>query len=138
MKGNSTILFLATLAVPAIGILIAGCATTSAGTYVPAMIPGKNESVIVIRRKSTIVGSLASMKVWIDDVEVASSIRNGQEVKYIISDGEYSIQAGSSSVDKGQSVSFSVSGEEITFFAEPQTGVKAARFKLTQTGKRKL
>lgn len=78
------------------------------------------------------------MKVWVDDTEVASSIRSGQEVKLIITDGEHSIQAGSTAIDKGTAVSFSVTGEEITFFAEPQMGIAAARFKLTQSGKRNL
>jgi hypothetical protein len=138
MKRNSVTLFLAVLTVLAIGIIMAGCATTPVGTDVPAVIPGENESVIVVRRKSTFVGSAVSMTVWVNDVEVASSIGNGQEVRLIVTDGEHLIQAGSTAIDKGKSVSFSASGEELTFFAEPQMGLISARFKLTQTGKIKL
>jgi P pilus assembly chaperone PapD len=138
MKGNSTTMFLAFLTVLSISIIMAGCATNSVGLDVSAVIPGENESVIVVQRKSTVVGSAVSMTVWVDGVEVASSVRNGQEVRFIIADGEHSIQAGSTSIDKGKSVSLSVVGEEITFFAEPQLGLIAARFKLTQTGKRGL
>jgi hypothetical protein len=131
-------MFLATLTVLSIGIIMAGCATTPVGTDVPAVIPGENESVIVVWRKSTFVGSMVPMTIWVNDVEVASSIQNGQEVRFIIADGEHLIEAGSTAIDKGQSVSFSVFGEEISFFAEPQMGIMTARFKLTQTGKRKL
>ena len=106
----------------------------------PAMdiFPGLNESVAVIQRKKTMAGAAMSMKVWLDDVELASSVRSGQEIKIIISDGEHSIKAGSSSVDTGAAVSFTVAGEEITFFAEPQMGVLGARFKLTETARKKI
>ena len=78
------------------------------------------------------------MKVWVDGTEAASGIRNGQEIKLIVSDGEHLIQAGSSNADKGDSVTFSVAGDEIIFFAEPKMGAFSARFQLTETGKRKL
>ena len=126
------------LVIVSVTIIMAGCATTSVGTDDTTVIPGPNESVIVVKRISVFTGSAISMKIWVDDVEKASSIRNGQEVRFIISDGEHMIRAGSTAVDKGKSVSFSAAGEEISFFAEPQMGVLAARFKLTQIGKRKI
>jgi len=126
------------LVVLVISIVMTGCATTSARTDVSSVTPGTNESVIVIQRKSTIVGAAVFMKVWVDDVETDFSIGNGQKVKIIIANGEHTIQAGSTDIDKGKSVSFSVVGEEITFFAEPQMGLIAAQFKLTQTGEKKL
>ena len=98
----------------------------------------QNESVIVLQRKKTIVGIAISMKVWVDDIEVASSIRNGQNVRINIANGDHLIKAGSTFVDKGKGVPFSVIGEEITFFAEPQVGILASRFKLTEVNKNKL
>ena len=121
-----------------ISIITTGCATTSVVTDVSSVMPGPNESVIVVQRKSTILGVAVSMTVWVDGAEAASSIRSGKEVRIIIANGEHTIQAGSTAIDKGKSVSFSVVEEEITFFAEPYIGLIAARFKLTQTGKRKL
>ena len=123
-----------------IGILLAGCASAPAETETkaPDLIPGQNESLVVIQRKKTMAGAAMSMRVWVDEAEAASGIRNGQEIKLIVANGEHVIQAGSSNTDKGDSVTFSVAGEEITFYAEPQMGVWGARFKLTETGRSKL
>ena len=123
-----------------IGIILAGCASTPAETetQAPDLSPGQNESVIIIQRKKTMAGAAVSMKVWVDEAETTSGIRSGQEIRLIVSDGEHLIQAGSSNTDRGDSVTFYAAGEEITFFAEPQMGVWAARFKLTETGRRKL
>ena len=140
MKRNSVKRFVMICMVLFAGIILAGCASTPAetGAKAPDVIPGQNESIIVIQRKKTMAGAAISMKVWIDEAETMSGIRNGQEVRLIVADGEHRIQAGSSAADKGDSVTFSVVGEEITFFAEPQMGLLAARFKLTETGKKEL
>jgi len=119
-------------------IILAGCASTPTETGVPDVIPGQNESVIIVQRKKTMVGAAISMKIWIDEAEAASGMRSGQEVKLIIADGKHIIQAGSSAVDKGDSVTFFVTSEEITFFAEPQFGLLAAGFKLAETAKRSM
>jgi hypothetical protein len=116
-----------------------GCATTSVETdVVPPMISGPNESVIVVQRQSTIIAFIIPMTLWVDNVKVASLINSGKEARIIIANGEHTIQAGSTNIDKGKAVSFSVVEEQITFFAEPKMGIIFARFKLTQTGKRKL
>jgi len=138
MKRNGIKRFLVIFIALAIGFVLAGCASSPAETKEPEPVTGPNESIISIQRKKTMAAAAVSMKVWIDDVEVASSIRNGQEHKLVVANGEYVIQAGSNAVDKGDAVTFSVTGEKITFFAEPQFGLLAARFKLTQTEKRKL
>lgn len=139
MERNSFKKLAVVFAVLLIGIMAAGCASApaQAGTGGPEIIPGPNESLVVIQRKKTMVGAAVSMKVWIDEEEKAA-VKNGQEIKLIITDGDHVIQAGSGSVDKGDAVSFSVSGERIAFFGEPQMGIVSARFKLTQTEKGKL
>jgi hypothetical protein len=127
------------LAVLAVIMVMVGCATAPVEIEeTPPLIPGPNESVVVIQRKKAMAGAAISMTVWIDGAEAASSIRSGQEVKLLVANGGHSIQAGSSALDRGNEVSFSVTGEEIIFFAEPKMGVIAARFQLTQTGKRNL
>jgi hypothetical protein len=141
MKKNIAKGFAAVLMVLCVITMMAGCATTTPSETEEALavIAGPNESVIVIQRKKTWVGSATiSMKVWVDDEETALSIRNSQTDRFIVADGEHSIRAGSTYIDRGDAVSFSAAGEEITFFAEPQVGVLGARFKLTQTGKRNL
>jgi hypothetical protein len=100
--------------------------------------PGQNESVLIIQRKDVFAGSFISMKVWVDDNEVASSIRSGQEVQLLIPDGKHSIRAGSTSVDKGKMIAFDVAGEVVIFLAEPKMGVFSARFNLTLAGKKHL
>jgi len=139
MKRNSFKKITMFLLVLLIGILAAGCASApaQATSNEPEYTPAPDQSLIVIQRKKTMVGAAVSMKVWIDDGE-AASVKNGQETRLIIADGEHVVQAGSNSVDKGEAVTFSVFGEKITFFAEPQMGLLAARFKLTQTGKDKF
>ncbi|AEF80465.1 hypothetical protein TREAZ_0463 [Leadbettera azotonutricia ZAS-9] len=48
------------------------------------------------------------------------------------------MQAGSSKTDSGDEISFTGTSEEIRFYAEPQMGIIGARFKLTETERRKL
>jgi len=99
--------------------------------------PGDGESIVTIQRKSTMVGAAHKMKIWIDGEEVKSDIIKGMEVKLLVADGEHTIQADSSNINRGAAIIFTVSGEEIVIFAEPM-GLYGARFKLTETGKKKL
>jgi hypothetical protein len=143
MKKSFQILWLM-VCIFAINMVITSCASSPAKNNslmeIPVLTvnPGRNESVIIIQRKDVFAGSFVSMKVWVDDEEVLSSIRSGQEVQLLIPDGKHSIRAGSTSVDKGKEISFEVTGEAISFLAEPKFGVFSARFNLIQTGKMKL
>jgi len=119
-------------------MLISACATTGGTKESVPVYPGDGESIVTIQRKSTMVGAAVKMKIWIDGEEVISDIKNGMEVKLLVADGEHNIQAGSTNIDRGEAIIFSASGEEIVFFAEPQMGVLAARFKLTETERKKL
>ena len=125
-----------------LSIFIAGCASVPAGTDISTVAltvnPGPNESVIVVQRERKTTGSAISMKVWVNGEEKSSSIRNGQMVQLIIPNGEHTIQAGGSSIERGNEVMFSVNKEIIFFSAKPQVGLVAPRFRLTQTGKRTL
>lgn len=135
----SKTLFLAGFIGLIIGLTVFGCATTSAGTDVS--IPGQNESVIIIQRENSFVGIAVTMKVWVDGVEIAPTIRNGREIRFIIPDGEHTIQGGrgkGTPMWRGPLVTFSAIGEEITFFAQVHVTMFTSGFKLTQTGRRKL
>ena len=136
MKKKSFMLAIAVLFV--FSMLITACATTGGTKESVPVYPGDGESIVTIQRKSTMAGAAIKMRIWIDGEEVISDIRNGKEAKLLVADGEHTIQAGSSNADKGEAIIFSVSGEEIVFFAEPQMGFIAARFKLTETGRKKL
>jgi len=100
--------------------------------------PGPNQSVVVIQRKRSSVAAAMSMKVWLNNEEVASGIRNGNEIQLIVPNGEHRLQAGSTTVDRGNEVTFTVNGEAIFFLAEPRMGALSARFSLAQIGKRRL
>ena len=119
-------------------MLITACASTGGAKESVPVYPGDGESIVTIQRKSTMVGAAVKLKIWLDGEEVKSDIKNGMEVKLLVADGEHNIQAGSTNIDRGEAINFSAGGEEITFFAEPQMGVFAARFKLTETGRKKL
>ena len=132
-------LFLSPLAVLVIfGLFLIGCASVGQTPPPVPVQPGIGESVVIVQRKSTFIGGGVGMRVWLNGNEIASKIMSGGEMKMVIPDGEHSIQAGNNNVDQGNLVVFIVDGEEIIFFAEPQMGLLAARFKLTQSGKRKL
>ena len=140
MKRNSFRRFVVIFSVLLVGIILAGCASAPAQTEsnIPDPVAGPNESIIVIQRKKTMAGAAITMKLWIDETETTTTLKSGQEAKIVISNGEHVIQAGSSNVDKGPAVTFSVNSERIIFFAEPKMGAFSARFELTQTGKDKL
>ena len=144
MKKNRFYVFLMALFALVIGLAITGCASTPpetgplAETVVLTVSPGLNESVIVIQRNRTHVGSVIPMRVWVNGEDAASGIRNGDEIQLIVANGEYTIQAGSTNVDKGNLITFNVNGEAIIFSAEPRMGLLAARFNLAQTGRIKL
>ena len=127
-----------------LGVMLTGCATAPSGinqsveAVAITVNPGANESVIVIQRTRTAVASAVSMRVWINGDELASGIRNGNEIQIIVPNGEHTIQAGSTSVDRGNSITFSVNEEAIFFFAEPRMGALSARFNLTTRGSRPL
>jgi hypothetical protein len=139
MNRNSITMLLVILMVLSIGIIMAGCATTPAVTDIP--VPGQNESLIIIQRKNSFIGSAVTMKVWVDGLQLASTIRNGREIMFIVADGEHTMQGGrggGTRSEMGPLVTFSAIGEEITFFAEVHVTMLTSGFKLTQTGRRKL
>jgi hypothetical protein len=117
------------------GILTMSCATTGAASA--PVIPGPDESVVVVQRKSTILGAAIPMRVYIDG-EYRLSVGNGGTERITVPNGEHSIWTGSTKVDSSSSLPFMVYSEEITFFGSPKFGLIAADFELTQTGKREL
>ena len=125
-------------------IVFFGCASTpkeevkGVDTISATVNAGSDESILVFQRKKSMMGAAISMKIWLNDVEVASGIKNGQEIQIVIPNGEHTLQAGSTNVDKGNTITFSADSEMIIFFAEPAMGAFAARFNLTQLGRRKL
>ena len=122
-------------------IVLGGCATT--GPTVGAqrgidslnVIPGPNESVIIVQRSKSVLGVAVPMQVWIDDQPARRSIMVGQEVQVIVDNGTHTIQAGTTAIDKGNKVTLSINNEATFFIAEPKMGLLAAKFNLTQTGK---
>jgi hypothetical protein len=78
------------------GILTVSCATTGA-TGGP-IIPGPDESVVVVQRKKTPIGSGVAMRVYIDG-EYILSVSNGKTESIIVPNGEHSIWVGSTVVD---------------------------------------
>jgi len=137
------IMFLTILLI-VLSIVFFGCASAPAGNaqsveeIALAVNAGSNESILVFQRKKTFVGSAVPMRIWMNDIELASGIRNGEEIQIVIPNGEHTIQAGSSSVDKGNKIIVFAENEMILFYAEPAMGAFAARFNLTQLGKKKL
>jgi PHP family Zn ribbon phosphoesterase len=67
--------------------------TVSMPTY------GANGSVVVIKRKKSVMGFAMPMTVWVDEKAVASAIKNGQEVQLTISNGEHTIRAGITDIE---------------------------------------
>ena len=115
-------------------IMLLGCAST--GNYseeIPAdLIPGPGQSLVTVQRSNSGLGGAIKMQIWIDDEEVAGSIKRGVRTFIAVSNGEYTIQAGSTRVDMGNQITFSVQDEEVAFLAEPAMGLIAARFNLSE------
>jgi len=122
----------------AFSIVLAGCASSGGTMESAPVFPGSGESIVTVQRKKTMAGAAMGMRVWIDGEEAAAGVKNGVEVKLLVPDGEHTIQAGSSNVDRGDAVTFSINHGEIVFFAEPQMGAFSARFKLTETERKNL
>jgi len=121
-------------------VVLFSCASAPLGVESISLTvnPGLNESVVIIQRAKTAVGSAIPMRVWINETDAASGIRSGNEIQLIVPNGQHTIQAGSTNIDRGNSITFDVNDEVIVFLAEPRMGVMAARFNLTQIGKRNL
>jgi hypothetical protein len=119
--------------------LFISCASVEHSEEVPSdKIPGTGESLVTVQRSNTGFGGLVSMKIWIDNEEAAGSIKRGVRSFIVIPDGTHTIQTGTSNVDRGNTITFTVSGEEIIFMANPAMGFLSARFNLTETGRRKF
>ena len=142
MKKKSVGFLSAIFIILAVTFVTSGCASAPAGNQIEKIAltvnPGEDESIVIIQRKKTGAGSMIPMRIWIDDADAASGIKNGNQIQLIVPNGEHKIQAGSSPVDKGNVINFTADGEAILFFAEPKMGLLAARFDLNQVGKRKL
>jgi len=136
---------------PAILLLVLGFAFSGCSSAPPAqsnedailsitqtVTAGASESVLVIQRQKSMAGSAVSMRIWIDDVEVLTGIRNGTEVQIAVPNGEHTIQAGSTNMDRGNKLTFYASRDMVLFHASPSMGVVAARFNLTERGRRGL
>jgi hypothetical protein len=123
-------------------IVLGGCVTTGPATVGTQrgidslnVIPGPNESVIIVQRAKSVLGVAVPMQVWINDQPARRSIMVGQEVQVIVDNGTHTVQAGTTAIDRGNTVTLSVNQEATFFIAEPKMGLLAARFNLTQTGK---
>jgi hypothetical protein len=104
---------------------------------VDPVIPKMGESLITVERKNTIAGAAMTMYVWIDDVEQVA-LKRGEIKQVAVSNGQHTMQAGSSGVDKGETISITVNSENVSIFGEPTMGVLGARFKLTEMGRKPL
>jgi len=120
-----------------------GCSSTPdsaniSETEIPAdKRPGQGEALITVNRIQTFAGSMISMTIWVNDEVVANGIRNGVTTYIVVPKGEYTIQAGSTSVDKGNAITFSINeNEEVVFQATPAMGALAARFRLNEINRR--
>ena len=123
----------------AAAIILGGCASTGYSENIPNdMIPGPGESLIAVQRSSSAFGGAIKMQIWIDDEEVAGSIKRGIRTFIVVPNGEYTIQTGSTRVDRGNEITFYVQDEEIAFLAEPAMGVIAARFNLSEMYRKKF
>ena len=122
-------------------LFLFGCASTPNNfSEIPTdKIPGPGESLITIQCEKSGVGSMIRMKIWIDDEEIASGIKNGKRIHIIIPKGNHMIQAGSTGIDKGNSITFTtIDNEEILFLTKPAMGLFAARFNISETNRRIL
>jgi hypothetical protein len=121
-------------------LLFFGCATTKTN-YVEDIpkdkIPGPGESLITVQRAKAYVGSMVKMQIWLNDEEVVGSIKNGVRSFIVVPNGTYTLQAGSTKVDRGNEVTLVINDEEVVFLAEPAMGIIAARFNLIETGRKK-
>ena len=122
------------------GFFLAGCKSAPPvapqAEIPPDMIPGPGESLVIVQRVKRAAGSMISMRVWIDGEIAAGGIKNGIISFIKVSDGEHTIQAGSTVVDRGNRITFTANSEEIVFRATPAFGLIAARFNLTETGRK--
>ena len=104
-----------------------GTAVTT-GAIDQSVTPGPDESIIIVYRG---VGAPAvRMHVWFDGEEAFSLGPNGSSV-FTVKNGEHTIQAGSSNVDKGGILTFAANSEQITIGGSVAMGVWSARFTLS-------
>jgi hypothetical protein len=117
-----------------------GCASSAEhNEQIPAdKTPGPGESLVIVQRISSFAGKVIKMQIWIDDEEVVGSIKNDVRSFIVIPNGSYTIQAGSTKIDRGNEITFTVNDEEISFQANPAFGIVTTRFNLTETGRRNL
>jgi hypothetical protein len=135
MKKNLSVLFIGLI----LSLFFFSCASVEYSEEVPSdKMPGPGESLVTVQRSFVNFGGLVSMKIWIDNEEAAGSIKRGVRSFIVIPDGTHTIQTGTSNLDRGNTITFTVSGEEIIFMANPAMGFLSARFNLTETGRRKI
>jgi hypothetical protein len=131
-------LLFAALAILTVWLMAAGCASTGEVIANEAE-PGPGESVVLVKRiKDRTVMSL-TMKVFIDN-ELKASLKNGQETRIIISNGDHTIRPEVSGVIN-YTIPFTVNSQEISFSAEAKRTDKggiAFIIDLKQTGKKDL
>jgi hypothetical protein len=116
-------------------VLLSGCASANAGVLVDPVIPKTGESLITVERRNTAAGAAVTMHVWVDDEE-QMTLKRGEIKQAAVPNGQHTIQAGSSWVDRGDALTVTLNSEEVSIFGEPAMGLFGARFKLTETGRK--
>lgn len=119
-------------------VFITGCSSAPPKTDSITLVElGENESLIVIQRASSFIGSGISPKVLIDGQE-RGKLPNGGELQLVVPNGTHKIQTSSSFLDKSSVIDFSVNSEKIIFSTKASSGLLAAKFNLEATSKQKL
>jgi hypothetical protein len=96
------------------------------------------ESLVTVQRIRTFKGAIINMQIWVDDEKIVGGIKNGVQSSIVIPNGSHTIQAGSTKIDRGNKITFTVNDEEICFLANPVFGILATRFHLTETSRKKI
>jgi hypothetical protein len=116
-----------------------GCASVKYSETIPEdKMPGEGESLITVQRAKAGAGAIIKMQIWVNDEEVVGSIENGVRSFIVVPNGTYTVQAGSTKIDRGNVITITVNDEEVIYLAQPAMGLLAARFNLKETGRRKL
>ena len=82
----------------------------------------EDESILVIQRRRIFAAAAIPMRIWMNGTELPYRIGSGQEIQIVIPNGEHTIQAGSSNVDRGNEITFFIDNNMILFFAQPAAG----------------
>jgi hypothetical protein len=84
-------------------------------------VVGKDESLIVVKRKSVLTAAAVTLHIFLDG-QLRLSLKNGEQGQFSVSNGEHSILGffNRNYPGKGEEIGFSADSQQITFEAEPR------------------